>query len=98
MNYLKRVQQIRKMQLDIMADIEASIDYPEYDEVEEVTNKRLKKVLIEIKEKLEKLEKSYSNGKILKGRELMHCYCWEAKCRQIISFKCYSRRRQGNCK
>ena len=62
----KKVQQIRKMQLDIMADIEASIDYPEYDEVEEVTNKRLKKVLIEIKEKLEKLEKSYSNGKILK--------------------------------
>lgn len=62
----KKVQQIRKMQLDIMADIEASIDYPEYDEVEEVTNKRLKKVLIEIKEKLERLEKSYSNGKILK--------------------------------
>lgn len=62
----KKIQEVRKMQLDIMADIEASIDYPEYDEVEDVTYQKLNKVLIEIKEKLEKLEKSYSNGKILK--------------------------------
>ena len=64
----KKMQQIKKMQLILWRDIEASIDYPEYDEVEEVTNKRLKKVFNRNKKKLEKLEKSYRNGKILKGR------------------------------
>lgn len=62
----KRIQEIRKLQLDIMADIEASIDYPEYDEVGEVTTQKMKKALTGIKEKLMKLEDSYSNGKILK--------------------------------
>jgi len=62
----KRIQEIRKLQLDIMADIEASIDYPEYDEVGEVTTQKMKKALTGIKEKLIKLEDSYSNGKILK--------------------------------
>lgn len=62
----KRIQEIRKLQLDMMADIEASIDYPEYDEVGEVTTQKMKKALTGIKEKLMKLEDSYSNGKILK--------------------------------
>lgn len=62
----QKIQEIRKMQLDIIADIEASIDYPEYDDVEEVTSQRLKKVLIEIREKLIRLEESYNNGRILK--------------------------------
>ena len=62
----KKIQEIRKLQLDIMADIEASIDYPEYDDVGEVTTQKMKKALTDIKEKLIKLEDSYSNGKILK--------------------------------
>lgn len=62
----KKIQEIRKMQLSIMADIEASIDYPEYDEVGDVTTQRLKNVLTEIREELTKLEESYQNGKILK--------------------------------
>ena len=49
-----------------MADIEASIDYPEYDEVEQITSQKLKKALSNIKEKLIKLEESYNSGKILK--------------------------------
>ena len=62
----KKIQEIRKLQLDIMADIEASIDYPEYDEVGEVTTQKVKQVLEKIKVGLVKLENSYSNGKILK--------------------------------
>lgn len=49
-----------------MADIEASIDYPEYDEVPEITNKKMNEQLNEIKEKLLNLEKSFDSGKILK--------------------------------
>ncbi len=48
-----------------MADIEASIDYPEYD-VEEVTYSKVKEVLLKNKKRLEALEKSFDNGKILK--------------------------------
>ena len=48
-----------------MADIEASIDYPEYD-VEEVTYSNVKNVLLKEKKELEKLKKTFDNGKILK--------------------------------
>ena len=48
-----------------MADIEASIDYPEYD-IEETTNKKIENVMQDVKIKLEKLEESFRNGKIIK--------------------------------
>ena len=51
--------------LDIMSDIEASIDYPEYD-IEETTNSKALKVLNEIRNKLVNLENSFENGKILR--------------------------------
>lgn len=56
---------IQKQLLDIMADIEASIDYPEYD-VEETTNEKAMKTLNGVKEKLIQLESSFEDGKILK--------------------------------
>lgn len=59
------IKEIRKELISMMADIEASIDYPEYD-VEEVTNNRVIKTLEDVKEKLMFLEKSFDNGKILK--------------------------------
>ena len=59
------IKNIRKDLISMMADIEASIDYPEYD-VEEVTNNRVIKTLEDVKEKLIFLEKSFDNGKILK--------------------------------
>ena len=61
----KEINLIKHKILDIMADIEASIDYPEYD-IEEKTNKELEEAVKEIKELLEKLEKSFDTGKILK--------------------------------
>ncbi len=48
-----------------MADIEASIDYPEYD-IEEVESKKALLEINKIQEKLENLEKSFDTGKILK--------------------------------
>ena len=51
--------------LDIMADIEASIDYPEYD-IEELTEEKTIRVLSEIKEELIKLEDSFHTGKLIR--------------------------------
>lgn len=61
----KQIQEIRKKLLDIMADINANIDYPEYD-IEEVTNNKVDRVLKEIKQELTKLSNSFQDGKILK--------------------------------
>ncbi len=61
----KNIGEIRKDILSIMADIEASIDYPEYD-IEETTNSKILLFLDKIDEKLIKLEKSFYNGKILR--------------------------------
>lgn len=61
----KNISEIRKDILSIMADIEASIDYPEYD-IEETTNSKIMEFLNRIDRKLELLEKSFYNGKILR--------------------------------
>ena len=61
----QKIQEIRKDLLSMMADIEANIDYPEYD-LEEVTNANMLKTLHEVKIKLEALQKSFATGKLLK--------------------------------
>ncbi len=62
----KKIKEIREELLNIMADIEASIDYPEYDEVPEITNQKTTKQLEKIEKKLLKLENSFNSGKVLK--------------------------------
>ena len=61
----KEIKNIRNRLLDLMADIEANIDYPEYD-IEDITNKKISNVLNEVKINLVKLSNSFGNGKILK--------------------------------
>ena len=61
----KEIQKIRKRLLNLMADIEATIDYPEYD-IEEITNNKMLEELKQVKKELEQLEKSFENGKIIK--------------------------------
>lgn len=64
--YLSRkINKIREKIMDIMVNIEANIDYPEYD-VEEVSNKDAENKLKEIENELIKLSKTFENGKILK--------------------------------
>jgi tRNA modification GTPase trmE len=65
-NLSKKIQDIRQELLNIMADIEASIDYPEYDDVPEIVNKNLIEQIKKIEDKLEALEKSFESGKVLK--------------------------------
>ncbi len=64
-NLSEKITKIRKKIIDVMSDIEATIDYPEYD-LEEVTNQRILSVLEEVDKLLNSLEKSFYNGKILR--------------------------------
>ena len=60
-----KIKEIKENIMDIMVDIEASIDYPEYD-VEEVTNEKAKNKINEIIKKLKILENSFEDGKIIR--------------------------------
>lgn len=64
-NLSNKIKEIRKIVISIMADIEATIDYPEYD-IEEVTNNRILDTLNEVDKILDSLEKSFYSGKILR--------------------------------
>ena len=61
----KEIKKIREQVMGIMVDIEANIDYPEYD-IEEISNKATIDKLTEIEKNLEKLSKTFENGKIIK--------------------------------
>ena len=61
----KEITKIRNKILDVMVDIEANIDYPEYD-IEQVTENRALNMLEEVKKDLNSLKKTFDNGKIIK--------------------------------
>lgn len=61
----KKINEIKQEILDVMVNVDVSIDYTEYD-VEEVTYQEISNMLTSVKEKLEKLEKSFDNGKLIK--------------------------------
>ena len=60
-----RLHKIKGKIMDVLIDIEASIDYPEYD-IEEVTENRVANSMKEIKEELNNLRKTFDNGKLIK--------------------------------
>lgn len=62
----KKINEIKQEILDVMVNVEVSIDYPEYD-VEDVTNNQIMNMLNSIESKLTKLEKSFDDGKIIKN-------------------------------
>lgn len=61
----KKIHHIKQEILDVMVNVEVSIDYPEYD-VDDVTNEQLMNMLVSVNSKLSVLEKSFDNGKLLK--------------------------------
>ncbi len=61
----KKIKSIRKKIMDVMVDIEANIDYPEYD-IEEVTEKKVENMLKSIEKELMSLKNTFDNGKIIK--------------------------------
>lgn len=61
----EKIRDVKDSMVDLLVDIEANIDYPEYD-IEEVRREKILKVLNENIEKLKKLEQSFDSGKILR--------------------------------
>ena len=61
----KEIAEIKQEIMDVMINIEVSIDYPEYD-VEDVVNAEITDMLDSVKKKLERLERSFDNGKVIK--------------------------------
>ncbi len=63
----KEIKDIENDIVSLLADIEANIDYPEYEDIEEVRREKIVNILNKQIKRLEKLEKSFENGKILKN-------------------------------
>lgn len=61
----EKIKDIKSSIIELLVDIEANIDYPEYD-IEEVRREKILKILNENIEKLDKLERSFDSGKILR--------------------------------
>ena len=64
-NLSEKIKQIRQEVVSLLANIEVTIDYPEYD-VEEVSKSKISAVLEKVDKLLDELEKSFYNGKILR--------------------------------
>lgn len=64
-NLSKEIKKIKNNVLNVLTDIEASIDYPEYD-IEEVSNNKALNMLENVEQSLKKLSDSFENGKIIK--------------------------------
>jgi tRNA modification GTPase len=62
----EKIKEIKQDIIDLLVNIEVSIDYPEYD-VEEVQNEETIQMLDKVESKLISLEKSFDNGKIIKN-------------------------------
>ena len=61
----EKIKEIKRDIVDLLVDIEANIDYPEYD-VEEVRRERIETVLQGSISKIEKLEATFESGKGLR--------------------------------
>ncbi len=62
----KLITDTRKTMVNLMANIEVNIDYPEYEDAENITIPLLKEKLVSIKNKLSKLLEESKNAKIIK--------------------------------
>lgn len=60
------IKHLRKDILDVLAQVEVNIDYPEYDAVEEMTSKMLREKAVEIRQRIEGLLKTAKQGKVLR--------------------------------
>jgi tRNA modification GTPase len=60
------IRNLRQTILELLANIEVNIDYPEYEDIEEVTHPLLKSKLQEINTKLFKILKESLDGKLVK--------------------------------
>ena len=60
------IREIKKAIIDILVDLEANIDYPEYD-IEEITKNKVYNGVSDAIDKLSRLSNSYEQGKVIKS-------------------------------
>ena len=75
----RKVKSIKDKIMDVMVDIEADIDYPEYN-LEGVTEKKASNMLEDVKKDLLDLKNTFDNGKIIKDG-IKIAYNRKTKCR-----------------
>ncbi len=62
----KLIKDLRQSIIEILANIEVNIDYPEYEDIEEMTTEMLGKKISNIEEKIKEIINKSENGKIVK--------------------------------
>lgn len=60
------IKNFRQDILDVLAQVEVNIDYPEYDDVETMTSKLLREKAVEVKAQIKQLLQTAQEGKILR--------------------------------
>lgn len=61
------IKNLRQNLVDILANIEVNIDYPEYDDIEEMTVQMIEERTKNIKERIEQILKESKNGQIIRN-------------------------------
>lgn len=65
-NLAHLINNLRQDILDVLAQVEVNIDYPEYDDVETLTTKMLKEKALAVRDRIKQLEQTAKQGKILR--------------------------------
>jgi len=60
------IKDLRQSIIEILANIEVNIDYPEYEDIEEMTNEMLGKKIVDIENNIKTILNKSENGKIVK--------------------------------
>lgn len=60
------IHDLREKIIQVLANIEVNIDYPEYEDVEELTNQKVIPFLSEVEEDMKHILKESENGKLIK--------------------------------
>jgi tRNA modification GTPase len=65
-NLSRLIKHLRQDILEVLAQVEVNIDYPEYDDVETMTTKLLQEKATEVKQRIEEVLKTAQQGKVLR--------------------------------
>ena len=60
------ITNLRQKIIEILANIEVNIDYPEYEDIEVMTNKKISLVINDIENQINKILKESKNGQLIK--------------------------------
>ena len=60
------IKDLRQKIIEVLANIEVKIDYPEYEDIEDITYDDLNKNIIEVETEIKRIIKESENGKIIK--------------------------------